>query len=65
MLLRSLFRSKRWGQRPTTAERAQPRQATLDFINHNRNKYEILLDAKTRGNYHPTFWNGIIVFRKC
>jgi hypothetical protein len=42
-----------------------PRQATLDFINHNRNKYEILLDAKTRGNYHPTFWNGIIVFRKC
>jgi hypothetical protein len=42
-----------------------PRQATLDFINDNRNKYEILLDAKTLGNKHPTFWHGIMIFRKC
>jgi len=42
-----------------------PRQATLDFINHSGNKYEILLDAKTRDNGHPTFWNGIMIFRKC
>jgi methyltransferase family protein len=43
----------------------EPRQATLDFINHNKDKYEILLDAQTRWNGHPTFWNGILIFRKC
>lgn len=42
-----------------------PRQATLDFINHNQNRYDILLDVKTRDNKHPTFWNGIMIFRKC
>jgi hypothetical protein len=43
----------------------QAKQATLDFINQSRNKYEILLDAQTRGNGHPTFWNGLMIFRKC
>lgn len=42
----------------------EPRQATLDFINQNKNKYELLLEANTRGNKHPTFWNGIMIFRK-
>jgi Methyltransferase domain len=41
----------------------EPRQATLDFIGRNASKYELLLDACTRGNKHPTFWNGIMVFR--
>jgi len=42
-----------------------PREATLDFISRGRTKYQMLLDVKTRGNKHPTFWNGIMVFRKC
>ncbi len=42
-----------------------PRQATLDFINHSANRYEILLDTTTLANKHPTFWNGIMIFRKC
>jgi len=43
----------------------QAKQATLDFINRSRNEYEILLDAQTRSNGHPTFWNGVMIFRKC
>jgi Methyltransferase domain len=43
----------------------EPRQATLDFISQNANKYELLLDTCTPANKHPTFWNGIMVFRKC
>jgi len=42
-----------------------PREATLDFISHSKNKYKILLDVKTRANKHPTFWNGLIIFQKC
>jgi hypothetical protein len=41
-----------------------PRRGTLDFINQSGNKYEILLDAKTRANCHPTFWNGVMLLRK-
>jgi hypothetical protein len=43
----------------------EPRQATLDFISQNANKYELLLDTCTLANKHPTLWNGIMVFRKC
>lgn len=42
-----------------------PREATLDFIKQSSNKYEILLDEKTAYNGHPTFWNGVIILRKC
>jgi hypothetical protein len=42
----------------------EPRQATLDFISNSVNDYEILLDKKTYRPGHPTFWNGIIIFRK-
>jgi len=41
-----------------------PRQATLDFIKSSTNKYEILLDKTTSFNGHPTYWNGIMIFRK-
>ncbi|MBV8098395.1 MAG: class I SAM-dependent methyltransferase [Verrucomicrobia bacterium] len=44
---------------------SEPRQATLDFIHQSANKYEILRDTNTLANKHPTFWNGIIIFRKC
>ena len=43
----------------------EPRQATLEFINQSSTKYEILRDTSTLANKHPTFWNGIIIFRKC
>ncbi len=43
----------------------EPREATLDFINRSKTKYQMLLDVKTLGNKHPTFWNGIMIFRKC
>jgi Methyltransferase domain len=42
-----------------------PRQATLDFMRQKRNKYELLLDAATDSNCHPTYWNGIMIWRKC
>lgn len=42
----------------------QPRQATQDFIRGSHHRYELLLDVKTRCSYHPTFWNGVMVFRK-
>lgn len=42
----------------------EPRQATLDFINKYPGKYELLLDRSTSRNFHPTYWNGIMVFQK-
>ncbi|MBU2591283.1 MAG: hypothetical protein KKC21_04600, partial [Nitrospinae bacterium] len=44
---------------------SEPMQATLDFIEGSKNKYEILLDETTAYNCNPTFWNGIMVFRRC
>ncbi len=38
--------------------------ATLDFIKQSKHHYQILMDVKTAGNRHPTFWNGLILFRK-
>lgn len=37
------------------------RNATLDFIAGRTDKYRILLDEKTAGNEHPTFWNGLML----
>jgi hypothetical protein len=42
----------------------QPRQATQDFIRGSHHQYEMLLDVKTRCDFHPTFWNGVMIFRK-
>jgi hypothetical protein len=42
----------------------KPRRATQDFICGSHFRYEMLLDVKTRCSYHPTFWNGVMVFRK-
>lgn len=42
----------------------EPRKATLDFISGSANQYRILLDVTTRGNCHPTVWNGVIVFQR-
>lgn len=39
------------------------RQATLDFAAESDFAYELLLDAATAGNQHPTYWNGLLVLR--
>ena len=41
----------------------EPRQATLDFISKNSKRYEILFKYSTITNAHPTFWNGITLFK--
>jgi len=42
----------------------EPRKGTLDFVAQSRNRYEMLFDLKTACNGHPTFWNGIMIFRR-
>jgi len=37
------------------------RRATLDFIAGRTDTYRILLDERTAGNEHPTFWNGVML----
>ncbi len=40
-----------------------PRQATFDFVADSKHDYELLLDATTSHNVHPTYWNGLMVLR--
>lgn len=42
----------------------EPRQATLDFVDNSKKKYQILLDTFTSCNCHPTLWNGIMVLQR-
>ncbi len=42
----------------------ETRQATLDFIERSSLDYEIMFDKKTSCGGHPTFWNGIMIFRR-
>lgn len=46
----------------TNAE--EPRRATYDFMAKSEHKYNVLFEATTSGNGHPTFWNGVIVLQK-
>lgn len=46
----------------TNAQEA--RSGTLDFVAKSKFKYELIFDQSTAGNYHPTFWNGIMVLRR-
>jgi hypothetical protein len=39
------------------------RRGTLDFIAQSRHRYRSLLDQRTARNCHPTYWNGLMVFR--
>jgi len=41
----------------------EPRRATLDFIAQSDREYELLLDVRTPEVWHPTFWNGVMVFQ--
>ncbi|MFL2510583.1 MAG: class I SAM-dependent methyltransferase [Alphaproteobacteria bacterium] len=42
----------------------EPREATMDFIAKNDKDYKILKDLKCSHAKHPTFWNGLIIFKK-
>lgn len=46
------------------ANYAGVRQVTMDFISSSSCEYRILLDRATYCNYHPTFWNGIMIIQK-
>jgi hypothetical protein len=43
---------------------AEPRRATLEFIKASPNRYEMILDVTTAQNQHPTWWNGVMLFRR-
>ena len=40
------------------------REATLDFMRENHPFYELLIDCRTAGNGHPTFWNGLMILQR-
>lgn len=42
----------------------EPRQATRDFIARSSCKWQELLDVTTARNSHPTWWNGVMLFRR-
>jgi len=42
----------------------EPREATMEFIKKNSNKYRVLQDLKCKHARHPTYWNGLIIFEK-
>lgn len=42
-----------------------PRRATEDFIAKSPRRYMRMMDVRTACNAHPTFWNGLMVFRCC
>jgi hypothetical protein len=37
------------------------RNATFDFIAGRNDRYRVLLDERTAGNEHPTWWNGVML----
>lgn len=41
----------------------EPRQASLDFVEESARSYELIFDARTAANHHPTWWNGLMVWR--
>ena len=40
------------------------RRGTLDFLAQSTRRYQMLLDQRTSRNCHPTFWNGLMIFRR-
>ncbi|MGC3968256.1 MAG: class I SAM-dependent methyltransferase [Pirellulales bacterium] len=42
----------------------EPRRATLDFVAQSLNHYNVVFDAKTHENQHPTWWNGLMILQR-
>ena len=40
-----------------------PRKATMDFVKSSQRDFELLLDAQTADTFHPTWWNGLMIYR--
>jgi hypothetical protein len=40
----------------------EPYEATYDFVAGSDREYELLLDRRTAGNAHPSYWNGLLIF---
>jgi hypothetical protein len=40
------------------------KQATFDFIKGSSHSYQMISHRSTFCNHHPTFWNGLMVFRR-
>ena len=40
------------------------RQVTMEFLSSSSYEYQIILDRTTYCNYHPTFWNGILMLQR-
>lgn len=40
------------------------KQSVFDFIESSKNKYELIFDVNTANNCHPTFWNGLMIFKR-
>ena len=40
------------------------RKGVRDFISSSPCRYQILFDITTSCNYHPTFWNGIMILQR-
>lgn len=38
-----------------------PYNASMKFFTESENEYRVILDVKTAGNCHPTWWNGLLV----
>lgn len=39
------------------------KQSVFDFIKSSKNTYEMIFDVNTENNCHPTFWNGLMIFK--
>jgi Glycosyl transferase family 2/Methyltransferase domain len=42
---------------------SEPYEATYDFMASSERGYSVLLDQQTAEGAHPTFWNGLVIFR--
>lgn len=43
---------------------AGPMDGTIDFLKTSKNKYQLIAEQHTAHNQHPTFWNGIAIFKR-
>jgi len=41
-----------------------PTLGTNDFLENSKHNYEVIVEQRTAGNCHPTFWNGIMILEK-
>ena len=40
------------------------REGTREFLRSSSSEYRIIVNQETHDNFHPTWWNGVMVFQK-